>query len=45
MLSFRNSSVLSRLAGRGGTMRMLGLLGLLASILAACGPGGGRAGY
>jgi hypothetical protein len=42
MLSIRNSSVWSRLAGRGGTML---LLGLLAAILAACGPGGGRAGY
>ena len=42
MLSFRNSSAWSRLAGHGGTMV---LLGLLASILAACGPGGGRAGY
>jgi hypothetical protein len=42
MLSFRNSSVLSRFVARGGTLALLGLLG---AILAACGPGGAHVGY
>jgi hypothetical protein len=42
MLSFRNPVLLGRLAARG---RTLFLLGLVAVMLVACGPGGGRVGY